>query len=246
MNFPSNEFFEEFKKTPGAISCCESCAISWLAQQIPDNNGTCMDIGSNAGKAAMSAAYGMRHLHKRYEGGGSSYWLYMIDPIYDLGNLEAWKHTIQGAPENMPWDYVNYPDFIQKVKYRIEFVSDRLISPFLKGTYSIDAIKNTPKLGYVFLDSDDHQEELVMAEVKLLEDKMVQGGIIAFHDFGNQYIGPRKGHEYLITTGKYENIEIPWQEIRDHVIAYNLEDGNNSWHMPGVALPCFVGAVKRI
>lgn len=236
MITPSKEFIESFKKTPGAISVCESLAIAWLACQVPD--GLCVDIGSNAGKAAMSAAFGLSSYGNRE--------LWLVDPIYDLMNLKAWEHTIQGHPDKMPWDYVNDPLFKEKVKERISFASNTYVHPVLIGDYSTSVLSNVNnKYGYVFLDSDDHQFDLVMGEVKLLEDKMVQGGIIAFHDYGNQYIAPRECADYLLNTGKYEPIEIPWAEIMKYVYDNNLEEGNSSWHMPGVHLPCFVGAVRR-
>lgn len=230
MIFPSKEFIEEFKKTPGAISVCEAIAIRWLGSQVV--SGVCMDIGSNAGKAAMSAANGIEVCA-----------LHMVDPIYDLTNLEAFEHSVQGSPENVPWGYVNDPYFKEKVAGRIKAVSGML--PNLIGDFSLSAISKFTDYGYVFVDSDDHQLELVMAEVKLLEDRMIPGGIIAFHDFRNQYHGPYEGYLYLISTGKYEAIDIPWDQIRAYVSENNLEANNNSWHMPGDALPCFVGAVRR-
>lgn len=230
MNFPTKEFFDIFKKTPGALSVCESISIYWLGTQV--KSGACIDIGSNAAKAAMSAAHGIQN--------GS---LIMVDPIYDLTNLEAWKHSIQGHPDNLACGYASEPDFKDKVKDRIINVSD--MTPALQGDYSLSALNKFSDYGYVFLDSDDHQEELVMSEVKLIEDKMIQGGIIAFHDFQNQYHAPKMGYDYLLATGKYEPIEIPWEEIVEYVKENDLEKGNDSWHMKDVEFPCFVGAVKR-
>jgi hypothetical protein len=230
MKFPSKEFIEEFKKTPGAISVCEAIAITWLGSQV--QHGTCIDVGSNAGKAAMSAAHGIQ------EGV-----LHLVDPIYDMENREAFKHSLQGSPENVPWGYAFDPKFREIVEDRIKSVSG--MTPDLIGDYSLSALDKYDSYGYVFLDSDDHQPELVLAEVKLLEDKMVLGGIIAFHDFRNQYHGPHEAYLYLLDTGKYESIDIPWDEIRQYVSENNLETGNESWHMPGIDLPCFVGAVRR-
>ena len=234
MKFPSEQFFTEFKKTPGAISVCESIGINWLSKQAP--KGVFMDIGSNAGKAAMSAAAVAslsRDMHP----------MYLVDPIYDMTNRESFKHSIQGSPENVPWGYAFDPKFNGIVETRIKSVS--VMNPKLLGDFSVSAIKKFDNYAYVFIDSDDHQPELVMEEVKLLEDRMVPGGIISFHDFRNQYHGPYEGYLYLLSTGKYETIDIPWSEIQAYVSENNLEEGNDSWHMPGVDFPCFVGAVKR-
>lgn len=230
MDIVSDKFIEEFKKTPGAISVCEACAIAWLGSQAP--NGTFIDIGSNAGKAAMSAAHGIQ------EG-----ILYMVDPIFDLNNREAFKHSVQGAPENVPWGYAFEPDFDKQVCGRIKDVS--YMTPILIGDYSESALKKFNNYGYVFLDSDDHDLPLIMRELDIIQDRMVPGGIIAFHDFRNQYAGPYEAYQEMLLTGKFEEIEIPWNFIRAFVSDNNLENGNNSWHMPDVALPCFVGALRR-
>lgn len=232
MNYPTKEFIEEFKRTPGAISVCEAVAIYWIASQSPEG-GIYMEVGSNAGKASMSAAHGIDRESP----------FFMVDPIYDLNNREAFKHSVQGSPENVPWGYVFEPDFNSRVCNRITTVSK--MTPFLLGDYSVNVFNNNKNYSYVFIDSDDHQLELVMEEVKILEDKMIPGGIIAFHDFQNQYHGPFEAYKYLISTGKYEAINIPWDDIKKFVSENNLESGNDSWHMPGHALPCFVGAVRR-
>jgi hypothetical protein len=232
MKFPSKEFIEEFKKTPGAISVCESISIYWLGTQVPEG-GYYVEVGSNAGKASMSAAHGINRDDI----------FIMVDPIYNLKNREAFTHSVQGIPENIPWGYVFEPDFNDKVKKRIESVSK--MSAKLEGDYSTNVFKAHSGYAYVFIDSDDHQPELVMEEVKLLEDKMIPHGIIAFHDFRNQYHGPYEGYQYLLSTGKYEAIDIPWEDIRTYVTENNLEEGNDSWHMPDDKLPCFVGALKR-
>jgi hypothetical protein len=243
MQVPSKTTVELFKKTPGAISVCEMFAIYNIALQAP--SGAFMELGSHAGKSGISAAHGLgwrdfmpQHPLPRGD-------FYMVDPCYDLSNVEAWANAVQKKPENMPWPYVNEPDFKQKVANRIRTASAGYITPVLLGDYSVNAIPKFNKYGYVFVDSDDHQIELVMAEVQLLEDRMVEDGIIAFHDYGNQYHAPRDAYDYLVKTGKFSPLHIPWDEIRKHVSENDLETGNDSWHMTEDALPCFVGAVKR-
>lgn len=97
---------------------------------------------------------------------------------------------------------------------------------------------------YVFVDSGNHQD-LPMLEVKALEDRIVPGGIIAFHDYNCQFIQVNEAYEYLLGTGKYEEVPINWDEIVQYVNENNLEEGNMSWHHNELKNPCFVGALRR-
>lgn len=233
MIYPIQQFIDEFKKSPGALSVSESIALMNITSGCKEGNY--IECGSNAGKSGMSAAYGLP------EGK-----FYMIDPIFDLTNLEAWKHSIQGHPSNLAWGYASEPDFKDKVMSRIIFASMGRVEPILLGSYSELELPKYGDYSFAFIDSDNHQRERVFTEISILEDKMVQGGIIAFHDFGNQYIYPKEGHSHLIATGKYENVEINWSEIFDYVRENKLEDGNNSWHEKGSEeFPKFVGAARR-
>lgn len=235
MKKPTPEFIELFKSTPGALSVCESIAIFNLASEVPEGNYICVDVGSNHGKAAMSAAHGLSQVK-----------LYMVDPVYDPANREAFKHSVQGVPENIPWGYVLEPSFKAKVKLIIKCASDGGMTAKLLGQHSTDALSKFLKpFSWVFLDSDDHQLDLIMSELAIIEDRMVNGGIIAFHDYLNQYSGPAEAHKYLLSTGKYENVDIPWEEIVEYVKDGDMETGNNSWHNQETPFPCFVGAVRR-
>jgi len=115
----------------------------------------------------------------------------------------------------------------------------------LSPLYSTDIINNFDNYSYVFVDSGSHQDGLPMQEVKLLEDRIVQGGIIAFHDWNSQFKEVIEASDYLVGTGKYEYIPINWDEIISYVNENNLEEGNISWHHTELKNPCFVGAVKR-
>ncbi len=233
MVIPSKEFIELFKKTPGAFSVCESIALMNITSQVIEGNF--IECGSNAGKSGMSAAYGLPK--------GK---FYMIDPIFDLSNIEAWKHTIQGHPDNLAWGYVNDKNFNNEVRDRIYIASEKRVMPILCGTYSEEEIPKHDNYSFAFIDSDNHQPERVKAELELLIPRMKQGGIIAFHDFGNQYIAPKQAHAELVQSGQFENIDIEWKEIFDYVRRDNLEEGNNTWHEKGSEeFPKFVGAVKR-
>ncbi len=111
--------------------------------------------------------------------------------------------------------------------------------------YSTDIIQNYNHLCYVFVDSGSHQDGLPMQEVKMLEDRVIQGGIVAFHDYLSQFREVHEAYDYLVGTGKYEPISIDWSAIKKYVGENNLEAGNNSWHHTELEFPCFVGALKR-
>lgn len=112
--------------------------------------------------------------------------------------------------------------------------------------YSTDVIPNFDKINYVMVDSGSHQDGLPMQEVKLLEDKVVSGGIVAFHDWNSQFHEVKLASDYLVSTGKYEYININWDEIVAYCESENLEDGTNkSWHHNELKHPQFLGAVRR-
>lgn len=120
-----------------------------------------------------------------------------------------------------------------------------LSSVFPHAGYSTDVIPNFVRLAWVFVDSGSHQDGLPMQEVKMLEDRVVPDGIIAFHDFNSQFIEVREAYDYLLSTGKYEEVSIDWPGIIAYAKAHDLEKDNNSWHHNELEFPCFVGALKR-
>ena len=133
---------------------------------------------------------------------------------------------------------------IDEVYENIKDVNPEIALKF-SPTYSTDFLPKLAPYSYVFVDSGSHQDGLPMQEVKLLEDNMLQGGIIAFHDWNSQFSEVKEASDYLVGTGKYDYIDIPWQEIIEYVNANNLEDNNLSWHHNELKNPCFVGALRR-
>lgn len=232
MNFPSELFWRRFLPTPGAIGAAEACAISWLASQVPQ--GLFADMGSHYGKSSMAAANSLPSGN-----------LYMVDQVY-CGDPDVWEHSVQKTPKNNPWAYTKEADFKEKVKENIKIVSTMEVQPLLVGDYSENFL--VPRTGYawVFIDSDNHCGGMAIREAKILLHRMVAGGIIAFHDVDNQFYDPRAAINYLVSTGKFEEINIPWNEIFNFVRAADLESKNNSWHQSGSEeFPKFVGAVRR-
>jgi len=208
IEIPSASFFEKFKATDGALSCCEAIAIFNLAKLAPTSRY--VELGTYKGKSAMSAAAALK------------------DGSFDLIEPEFGK-SIWG----------------QGVVNEVVSVAPNKLNVYAIPEYSTNMIQCYEKLAYVFVDSGSHQDGLPMQEVKLLEDKMLQGGIIAFHDWNSQFVEVKEASDYLVRTGKYEYININWPTIIRYVRENELEIGNKSWHHNELEFPCFVGAVKR-
>lgn len=206
---PSKEFWEVFKKTEGALSCCEAIAIMNIAAQAPV--GEYLELGTYKGKSAMSA------IHSLNQDGV----FHSVDPEFEKA-----IHT-------------------EEVIYQIYSATSTKIPVICFPSFSTEIIPQFNILSYVFVDSGSHGDGLPMAEVKLLEDRLITGGIIVFHDFRSQFIEVEQAYNYLIGTGKYEEISISWEEVKDYVREHDLEKGNNSWHHNELDFPCFVGALRR-
>ena len=239
MIFPSYDQMNLFSKTPGAISRCEMIAIINIAAQAP--KGTCAEMGSHRGKSGIAAAIGLGHTDNHI--------LHMVDPLYDMENLEAWSHADQKHPDNA-WQGAKDSGFKSSLIHLILDATYNSIATNLHGDYSTNAI---PRLhsehgdfGYVFIDSDQHQYELVKEECELLRNKMAIGGIICFHDFQSQFTGVERAYREMLEGGQYQEVPIDWERIKAYVKDIGGENGNTSWHHTDKEAPCFVGAIKKI
>ncbi len=228
------------KKIPGALSVTEMvCLYFTLSQYFSLKVGVTLDLGSHAGKSACiaSAAFGLWDKNISF---------FLIDPLYDLENETAWKNTTQGCVENIPWNYCKEENFKEEVKKRIVEFSQNVV-PHLIGLTSLQFFNQSTikEFDYVFIDSDDHQKELILKEVDYLKDKISLGGLIFFHDFNNQYVGPIQAYDYLLGTGHFEMILLDWNKALDFVKQGDLEKNNSSWHMPGEEYPTYLGCLRR-
>lgn len=140
------------------------------------------------------------------------------------------------------------PEF-QNKEWSQEVISN--VSKYTKNSvigmasFSLNVIPLYNELSFCFVDSGLH-DDMVLEEVKLLEDRILPNGVIALHDFLNQFTAVERAYNYLVSTGKYEPITIDWNPIFDYVRATDLEANNVSWHESGsMEFPCFVGAVRR-
>ena len=243
------EVLQSIKEVPGAVSTAEMMAVydTITKYLICPKGGLsfALDFGSHAGKSSIVGAAALSNI-------GRKDMFCMIDPVYDLSNESAWKHTIQGSSDKMPWGYCRKETFKEDVRKRVVRHTD--LGVRLIGQTSIKFLEDLSDVAvsYVFIDSDDHQIELIMREVELLETMVMVGGIIMFHDFENQYTSPATAANWLVAGGNYEKLSIDWDYILTYVKAVSLEIGNDTWQNPNAdrtkvdEIPNFVGAVRRI
>ena len=211
MFVPNKEFWDVFKKTPGAFSSAESLALMNICKKVV-SRGTYMELGVYRGKSTLSALQGL-----------NDGFFILVDPVFEDEEVirEVVGTLAQANPQCVQLNFV--------------------------ANYSTNVIPQQEHLAFVFVDSGSH-DETVFDEVKMLEDRMVPGGIIAFHDFRNQFVSVEGAYNYLLGTGKYEEILIDWEEIFKYVEENGTEHGNQSWHVyPDLGHPPnFVGALRRI
>jgi len=237
------------KIIPGAVSTAEMIAVSSCIRKYVtckcDRFVVAADFGSHAGKSSIMASHTLSSM-------GRNDLFCLVDPLYDLTNEEAWKDTVQGSATKIPWGYCKDDNFKETVIRRVEQYSD--LTHILRGMTSIqflDFYKDF-RFSYVFIDSDDHQEELVKKEVGIIKDRLLVGGIMMFHDFGNQYIQPQIAANELAKTDNFELLDIDWDTILKYCNDYKTEVGNDTWQNPNAdrtkvdLIPNFVGGVVRV
>jgi len=230
--------FNSFKLTPGAFAVTEGIGMyNIIRKYLKAEEGIVADCGSHAGKSSMFAALAFKDMGRSEE-------FNMVDLLYDLSNPE-WSTTWQGRSGNNPyWPYASDPAFLENCRERVSVFAPNGVK--LNGRSSLQFIAEHDQFSYIFIDTDDHREELVRSEAKALGNKVLPGGLILFHDYLNQYVGPSHALNYLVSTGKYEQVTINWNKIKAFVYTYNLEAGNHSWQpFEGNNFPTFVGGVRR-
>jgi len=224
-----------FKTLPGAISVTEAIALYRTIQTCLDTKRKerehFIDFGSYAGKSSLIA---ITALSCSYRSG----MFIMIEPAYDpIGPYRMTGPSF--APDN-------YLDIIRK---RVCSFSPPLIVPCLCGSTSERAVKEFLlglEISYAFIDSGEHSEESIAIEVDYLKNTLLPGGLIVFHDFGNQYKAPAEAAAKLVASGKFEAIHIDWEPIFAFVDENELEEGNDSWHWTDHSHPNFIGAVRKL
>lgn len=228
------EFIDHFKRIPGAVSVAEAVGLFLAVKEhISKKTTHAVDLGSHSGKsssvgsAALTAA-------------GIEGIFYMVDPLYDAFNPEAWKESTQSTPNTYGYDI---PSFKKEVLSLVSKFSSMEFE--LYGISSIQFLKETPfSFGYAFIDTDDHSDTL-KKELPLLLPKMIPGGIIIFHDYGNQYHVPFEEAKKLVDSGEYFLVPIDWEKINTIAEELGGETGNSSWHCCETSKINFVGIIKK-
>lgn len=126
--------------------------------------------------------------------------LYMVD---------AWKtlNVAGDGANSQSWHDKNFNDAMNRVaKY-----GDK--SVVLRGI-SWDMAKDIPdnSLGFVNIDCD-HSYEGVSADIRAYWPKLVNGGVMAFHDYENKAYGVKKAVEWARASFNVTNISTPIDEI---------------------------------
>lgn len=236
MNYET--VFEEAYNTPGAVSVTELFGLNaTILSYLEAREGIAVDLGSHAGRSSMVAAKVLSDKNRKDH-------FNLVDLVYDLKNGD-WGFSILKSADNMPWRYVRDEFFMGNILQKMECHSDLNIRLLGLSSRQFFALNRGKKFSYVFIDSDDHQVDLVLYEAKELENSMLKGGLIFFHDYRNQYRGPSEALEYLISTDKYEEIGISWENAIEETKKSELIHDKFSWHMPGVEFPTYLGCVRR-
>lgn len=239
MIYPTEKQLDLFKKTPGAFSVHEMIAAINVTSKAPD--GTFCELGSHRGKSSIATAIGMSVAHGNV--------LHLVDPLYDMSNLEAWKHACQGHPDNA-WCGAKEPGFNGSVVNLVSHATDGQIVAELHGDFSTHAIPDLHgkhgDFAYVFIDTDIHAYPLLKEETDLLWNRVKVGGIISFHDFGGPCTAVEQRYREMLQGGTFIEMSIDWEEIKRWVSEHGGETGNDSWHVNTEAAPCYFAALMKV
>lgn len=216
MTTPSKEFWQVFRSTNGALSCCEAIFIMQAAALAP--KGRYIECGTAYGKSALAAIVSLRE----YENNDDCHVQFiMVDPLFkDLKIAE---------------------EIISKVRA----ISDKIMGFNFEAAYSTEIIPYYENYSYAMLDSGDHDTTIV-DEFNLVKDRIVSGGVVVLHDLDSQYIRVREVYNMFLQTGNYEEIKPDWEAIEAYAEEHNLEDGTNqTWHHTELKHPKFIGALRK-
>lgn len=217
IKYPPIEFWKHFKETKGAMSCAEAIFMYNACLQVPDED-VWVEMGTHLSKSALVSLIAWVDRPKRR--------FFLLDP-----------------------EFTN-PDFLKKaysatIRFNEEFKCNTIC--IFTPLTSTDFLPNFDSYSYIMWDTGSHGHELVSKEKPLLEDKIMQGGVLVMHDINSQFIACTEAYNELIGSGKYEAINFDWNEIFAYVAAHQLEEGNDSWHQyPELPHPPnFLGALRR-
>lgn len=160
----------------------EAKLLTNLASKV--KKGVIVEIGSYKGKSTVCLAKGSSEGKKEI--------IYAIDP--HTGSEEHWQ---KGKKID------TYTEFLNNIK-RSGFTS--LVKP-IRATSAEAVIGFKNKIALLFIDGD-HSDEAVRRDFNLWKDKLINGGIIAFHDTIS-WPGPQKlVNETLFKSQNFKNFSV--------------------------------------
>lgn len=230
------EKFRRFKEIQGAISVTEAAHLYLILSEfrVTMSFEYAADLGAHAGKSTSIASYAL---------GNSCANFFLVDPLYDKDNPDVWKSTTGTSSRNYYFDQNDYNNTI--LNRAKEFNPN--MNFFLEGIPSEEFLNKCPMLGYCFVDTDDHNATIIGKEIALLKEKMLIGGILAFHDYGNQFVPIYEAANGLVKSGLFEMVKPDMDEVNKLVDLVGGEKGNDSWHIyDSIPRPNFVGCFRRI
>jgi predicted O-methyltransferase YrrM len=161
----------------------EALLLYNLAQQCPSNT-VIVEIGSWKGRSTVCLALGSQ--------AGNQVKVFAIDP--HTGNTEHRRRYGQ------VWTYDEFMANIKQMKV------DNLVVPVLKTSAAAASNFNEP-IGLIFIDGA-HEYEAVKQDFELWYPKVIQGGVIALHDFC-YYPGPKAvAEEYICNSANFSNVTL--------------------------------------
>lgn len=213
--------FEQIMTVGGGVWMHECIAIyrTIVDHLDPNTEGVACDLGTHDGRSAMSALAAIEVVM------GPEHYIefYGVDNGYETD--ERYAATLARLRD--------YPDFVN-----------------LSCSSSIDWLQTIDDpFVYAFVDSGNHERQLLDAELALLKPKLVSGGLLLFHDYLNQFIAPGEVYAELVKSGEYIPIPIDWESIRKFVEGSTLASDTNCWAKYGTQsnpdIGHFVGALKK-
>ena len=178
-----NKTINTIKKIDGWLTDNEAKLLYNLAKNAP-NKGVIVEIGSWKGKSTIALANGSRE--------GKKIKVYAIDP-----HIGSEEHQKKGKKI---WTFDEFKKNIKKAK-----LNDFVIP--LKMTSKEANKKFNKKIELIFIDGA-HDYQNVKTDYELWFPKIVDGGIIAFHDT-TTWDGPKKlVKEKIFKSRQVKNIRI--------------------------------------
>jgi predicted O-methyltransferase YrrM len=212
---PTKKFWEVFRSTNGALSCCESLFIMQAAALAP--KGIYIECGVAYGKSAISAL----QILKEYENGKDDVRFILVDPLFD--DIEIAK----------------------SVEKTVCSITEKLIPRCYEGAYSTKIIPQYEKYSYAMLDSGDHEQtildefylikdRMVSGGVIVMHD--LDSQYIRVREVYNMFLATGN-YEEIIPDWKSIEAYAEENNLEDGT--------NQSWHHSELKHPKFVGALKR-